>query len=125
MPVLDRERSVTSSNKTPAPLSTTAPPVAGTGDNYLDQLLDDPTFGTLNRFVAKEVGSTLTPQKLGVEIGILNISAKEAKMSEAEAMDMFVRGLKDAKKMDLSAISALHATSGAIAFRIALEEGKK
>jgi hypothetical protein len=54
----------------------------GGTDDFLKQLLTDPDYGRLNVLVADEIGADLTPQKLGVELGTLNVLAKKAKLPE-------------------------------------------
>lgn len=106
-------------------LACVATPVHADDDTFLKQLLKDPDYGKLNKFVADEVGPSLTAQKLGIEIGTLNNLAKKAKMSEDKVLDLFKDSLKDAKRKGLSAVTALQATIGAIAFRLAQEKDKK
>jgi len=101
-------------------LACTTSPVEANDDPLLNQLLKDRNYGKLNKFIADEVGSSLSAQKLGMKIHILNNLAKEAEMSEDKVLDLFKDDLKDGKRKGLHSLFALEAITQSIAFALAL-----
>jgi Leucine-rich repeat (LRR) protein len=98
----------------------TAQPVSSPASNLKD-LLDDSTYGRLNRRIAEVVGSNLSAENLGTQIGILNGLAKKAKTSEAEVLDLFEYALKSAQSRGANPAFALPTTSLTLEFRLAME----
>ena len=100
-------------------------PALGADDTFLMQVLKDPSFGRLNKFIANEIGAELSPEKLGAAISELNVLAKKAGMNENEVLELFKTGLSESREKGLAAASVLNATSHAIAFKLAMEKKKK
>lgn len=94
-------------------------------DSYLKELLNDPSYGNLNRYITKEIGNSLAVRKLGIEIGTMNDLAKKAKLSQDKVLEMFKSAVKEGESLGLETVWALRSITDSISFRIALEEQEK
>ena len=94
---------------------------------YLEDFLQDSTYGKTNRAIADEVGSGISKKELGVQLGTLNNLAKNAEISASKLLTEYramVESLK-AKDVESPAVQALDALARNIAWRIAYEEQQK
>lgn len=100
--------------------------VAQTSDRspYLEQLLDDPTFGRVNRVIAEEVGNQLSTRELGIRLGTVNKLATKAGVTSDELLDRFQKTLAMAKSRGLSAVTALGVVSENLAWQKAYDDQK-